>query len=280
MMETKANFLLLGSVALAGIALIMAFSAWLIGSDWRGGVNVYDIVFRGPIRGLSEGGEVRFNGIKVGEVRSLRIDEEDPSRVVARVRIASQTPIRQDSEAQLEAVGLTGVTLIQLSAGSPQSPRLQPRLGGLPPRIYAKAGTIDELLTQENAERLTEVLANLRTITRELAQEDSVVIESAQAARNLAAAARSVEGAANRLEHEAGPALARAEGAAQSAEAAFARLEDAADVATSDTLPRIAQAAEGLERLSAASERLMRRLERDPMGLVRGSPRHTVEVAP
>ncbi len=275
-METKANFLLLGSVTVAGIACIMLFAAWLVGSEWRGGSNVYDIVFRGPIRGLSEGGEVRFNGIKVGEVRTLRIDEDNPSQVVARVRIAASTPVRTDSEAQLEAVGLTGVTLIQLSAGSAGARPLRPRLGAPPPRIVAKAGTIDELLTQENAERLTEVLANLRTITRELAQEDSVIFESAQAARRLAAAARSVDVAAQ----EMGPAFERAEAALDEAESAFAQLNDAAAVASTDTLPRVARAAEALEQASNASGRLVTHVDRSPATFLSGARRHTVQVAP
>lgn len=275
-METKANFLLLGSVTIAGLALIMLFAAWLVGSEWRGGSSVYDIVFRGPIRGLSEGGEVRFNGIKVGEVRTLRIDEDNPSRVIARVQIAASTPVRMDSEAQLEAVGLTGVTLIQLSAGSADARLLRPRLGAPPPRITAKAGTIDELLTQENAERLTEVLANLRIISRELAQEDSVVKESANAARQLAAAARSVDAAAR----EVGPALHRAESAAAQAESAFAQLSEAATSASSDTLPRVARAAAALERTTLAASRLVDHVDRSPAGFLAGDNRHTVQVAP
>lgn len=279
-METKANFLLLGSVAIAGIALILVFSAWLVGSNWRGGFHTFDIVFRGPVRGLSEGGEVRFNGIKIGEVVDLRIDEEDASRVVARVRVAASTPIKTDSEAQLEAVGLTGVTLIQLGAGSAEAEELEPRLGAPTPRLYASPGTIDELLTQENAERLSELLANLRTISAELAREDSVVAESARAARSLTAAAAAIEVAARRVSEDMGPALVRAEAAASSAEIAFSRFENAGALAAQDTLPRVAQAAEAIERLSVTSDRLVTRAYRDPTGFVQGRRPHTIEVAP
>ena len=81
--------------------------------------NTYDIVFDGPISGLAKGADVRFNGIKVGDVRTLRIDERNAQHVVARVRVDGETPVRSSSEAKLEGVGLTGVTMIQLTAGDP-----------------------------------------------------------------------------------------------------------------------------------------------------------------
>ena len=56
--------------------------------------------------------------IKVGEVMDLRIDLDNCNRVIARIRVASEVPVKTDTEARLEPIGLTGVTLIQLSPGS------------------------------------------------------------------------------------------------------------------------------------------------------------------
>ena len=74
---------------------------------------------RVPYAACAAGGEVRFNGIKVGEVKTLRFDPQDATRVIARIQVSATTPVRTDSRARLEAVGLTGVTLIQLDAGTP-----------------------------------------------------------------------------------------------------------------------------------------------------------------
>ena len=38
--------------------------------------------FRGPVRGLQAGGEVYFNGIRVGEVTKLSLDARDPNTLV------------------------------------------------------------------------------------------------------------------------------------------------------------------------------------------------------
>ena len=87
--------------------------------------DVYDIVFKGPVRGLSQGGEVHFNGIKVGEVTKISLDKVDPTQVIARARVTSDVPIRVDSYATLEPQGITGVNYVQITAGTPAKPLLK-----------------------------------------------------------------------------------------------------------------------------------------------------------
>src|SRR5262245_55935247 len=113
-METRANYVLIGASTVISAVLLMLFAMWMANSEVSRGFNEYDVVFSDPVRGLSEGGEVRFNGIKVGEVKSLRIDPDNSNRVIARVRVSADVPVRRDSDATLEPIGLTGVTLIQL----------------------------------------------------------------------------------------------------------------------------------------------------------------------
>src|SRR5262249_58701569 len=129
-METKANYVLIGASTVVGVLLLMLFAMWMANSEFSRGYNEYDVVFSDPVRGLSEGGEVRFNGIKVGEVKSLRIDPDNSNRVIARVRISADVPLRRGSDATLEPIGLTGVTLIQLSAGPTSAPLLKQEFGG------------------------------------------------------------------------------------------------------------------------------------------------------
>ena len=52
---------------------------------------------------LRESAEVRSNGIQVGEVTNLQLDEQ--SRVIASIRVLEQTPVKVDSFAQLEPQG-------------------------------------------------------------------------------------------------------------------------------------------------------------------------------
>lgn len=94
----------------------------------------YDIVFAGRVIGLRSGSPVYFNGIEVGQVRSLLIDPRDSRLVVARLDVDSNVPIRTDSEATLETVGAT--LGINISAGSPDAGLLRFIEGQPVPRIF------------------------------------------------------------------------------------------------------------------------------------------------
>src|ERR1041384_5433590 len=117
-MERHANYALVGAVTLGLTVGLFAFIVWLAGFSFNKHYDRYDVVFIGPVRGLTEGGEVHFNGIKVGEVTKLSLDADDPNRVIARVRLTAGVPIRVDSYAILEPLGITWVNYIQITGGA------------------------------------------------------------------------------------------------------------------------------------------------------------------
>jgi phospholipid/cholesterol/gamma-HCH transport system substrate-binding protein len=280
-METKANYVLIGTATVIGVALIMLFAMWIAGGQFNRGYNEYDVVFDDPVRGLTEGGEVRFNGIKVGEVEDLRIDPDNTNRVIARIRVDDEVPVREDTEAQLEPIGLTGVTLIQLTAGSPTSELLRRGLGGPVPRIQGRGSQIDEivargeeialraseamaavrdLLTEENIQRVTDILTNLETVSQQLAAQNSVVTQSGEAAQEIAVLARQMQTDLAELD------------------TAITEINDAASVASGETLPELALAAEEIRRAASGISRVANNLEENPSVLTPRSPRPTVEL--
>jgi phospholipid/cholesterol/gamma-HCH transport system substrate-binding protein len=109
----------------------------------------YEIVFNEAVSGLSKGSAVQYSGIKVGDVVSLRLDPKDPRRVLARIRLGGDTPIKEDTEAKLALTGITGTSIIQLSGGTPQSPKLRGKDGELP-TIIAAPSPIARLLNDSN----------------------------------------------------------------------------------------------------------------------------------
>lgn len=288
-METKANYVLIGAATIVGAALIMLFAMWISAGEFRRGFNEYDIIFDDPVRGLAEGGEVRFNGIKVGEVDTLRIDPENTNRVIAHVRVSRDVPVRVDSEARLEPIGLTGVTLIQLSAGSPNAQLLRPGFGRTP-RITGRGSQIDilveqsedialrasealasvrDLLTDENIERVGRILGNLERVSAELAGQRSVITRSGEAAGAMTVAANDIAALARQTRED----LAELD-------AVMAEVNRAAAVASGETLPELASAAEEVRRASAAIARVANNLEENPSVLTPQSPRPTVELRP
>ncbi|MES2033895.1 MAG: MlaD family protein, partial [Pseudomonadota bacterium] len=100
-MERNANYTLVGIASLVLFVGMIVFVIWLARISFNNDYDIYEIQFVGPVRGLSEGGEVHFNGIKVGEVTKIELDGRDPNRVNALARMDSKVPIRVDSFATL-----------------------------------------------------------------------------------------------------------------------------------------------------------------------------------
>lgn len=126
-METRANYALIGAFVIMIAAAVLGFVLWLGSSSLNRDFAAYDIIFEGPVT-LEEGSAVRYIGIKVGEVETVRIDRRDASKVRARIRIDRSTPVKTDSTASIEFAGITGVTFVQINAGSERAGplRVQP----------------------------------------------------------------------------------------------------------------------------------------------------------
>jgi phospholipid/cholesterol/gamma-HCH transport system substrate-binding protein len=144
-METRAHHVLIGLFTVIVVAAALLFSLWLAKSSVDTEFKEYEVVFNEAVTGLSNGSGVQYSGIKVGDVVQLRLDPEDPRRVLARIRIAGETPIKEDTQAKLALTGITGTSIIQLSGGTPESHVLQGVDGRLP-IIFAKPSPIARLL--------------------------------------------------------------------------------------------------------------------------------------
>jgi phospholipid/cholesterol/gamma-HCH transport system substrate-binding protein len=74
------------------------------------------IVFEGSASGLRKGGSVNFDGVQIGEIKSLKLD--NPRKIVALVTVDSSAPIRKDTVVGVEFQGLTGLAAIALTGGA------------------------------------------------------------------------------------------------------------------------------------------------------------------
>lgn len=229
-METRANYALIGAFVLMAAAAVIGFALWLGSSQFNRDFAQYDVVFPGPVS-LEEGASVRYIGIKVGEVDSVRIDRRDASMVRARLRVDRSTPVKTDSTAIIDFAGITGVTFVQINAGSDSAgPLLPPPYEEVPviqagetplaalfdggAQIVGQAGmTIDQLsqlLTDENIAAMSETLINVRDITSALSAEDAVLLSQTietlaaleRAGDNLSEASRDITSVAGSVDQE------------------------------------------------------------------------------
>lgn len=219
-MERNANYALVGLSTMILTVALVVFVVWLARVRINAEYDIYDIVFQGPVRGLNEGGDVNFNGIKVGEVSKIALDKLNPRNVIARVRVTEDVPIRVDSYATLEPQGITGLNYIQITAGSgtlallkdADKPRCE-RLGmgrDCVPVIRSQRSAISDLLegggtvltrTIEALDRINRVLSdqNIKTfsaaisdaqaVTAELRERKAIIADAQSALQRIDAAA-------------------------------------------------------------------------------------------
>jgi phospholipid/cholesterol/gamma-HCH transport system substrate-binding protein len=138
-METKANYLMIGGFVLGVLALAFIFVFWM--SNFAGGGKRYSIVFESSVAGLTTGSSVGFNGIRVGEVQSFALDPEDARKVQVLVSVRDDTPVRENSHASIQSMGLTGGSGIQITPGTPDSPFLVATAENPIPVIRADPGS-------------------------------------------------------------------------------------------------------------------------------------------
>lgn len=164
-METRAHHVLIGLFTLLVGGGALLFALWLGKSSLDRSFDHYEIVFHEAVTGLSNGSPVQFNGIKVGEVINLRLNENDPSMVLVTIRVAASTPVRENTRARLLLAGVTGTSFIQLSSGPGESKPLQAPRGQLP-QIVATPSSISKLLADggDVLSKVSELLQNANAL--------------------------------------------------------------------------------------------------------------------
>ena len=223
-MEKNANYALVGLSSLILFIGLVIFVVWLARLSFSQSYDLYDVVFQGPVRGLNQGGEVHFNGIKVGEVTKIALDRTNPSRVIARARVTSDVPIRVDSFATLEPQGITGVNYVQITAGTPSKPLLKvvekakcdvigmreciPILksqrsalsdlleggGTVLTRTIEALDRINRVLSDQNVKTFGATLSDTQAFTAELRERKAIIADAQKALQDIDTAAQQANG--------------------------------------------------------------------------------------
>ena len=179
-METRANYVLIGAFTLAVIAAAFGFVLWFQSLHTTKARGPLRVIFEGPASGLRNGGSVNFNGIRIGEVISVKLD--NPRRVVALAMVENTAPLRKDTLVGLEFQGLTGVAAISLKGGEEAAPPVPLDEDGIPvltadpnklqdvtEAIRATLQNVNKVVA-DNQESVKNSLHNLETFTTSLAR--------------------------------------------------------------------------------------------------------------
>lgn len=270
-MESKVNFAVVGAFVLILGALLVGGVLWLSsGKSYRHSYDTYLVYMNETVSGLNPDAPVRYRGVRVGSVRRIALAPGNVELVQLTLDIEHGTPVKQDTVAVLRSQGLTGITAVELSGGSRDSPPLQSTPGEEQPVIRSgpslmlrldssvtallsnlnrSSENINALLDEKNRVALHHTLANLEHFSGTLA--------NAELPQLLKRIQRSAD-AFDRMANETARAGSSTANTIESVRA--------------EALPEARQAISELRELTTSLRRFSEALERNPGMLLQGRP--------
>ena len=210
-MERKAHYALIGLFTFAVVAGAFGFIFWLHHSSGKKQAVAYRVIFDSSVSGLQVGGNVLFNGIRVGEVTNLRLDPDKPNQVVAMLAVNKSTPIRSDTRVGLEFAGLTGVAAVSLKGVSAKTPLIE-REEGEPPTLKADPSASQDMMQAArevlnkaeevitaNQEAVHQAIADIATFSASLARNSDSVDAIVKDAKDTMSSATEATASARKL---------------------------------------------------------------------------------
>jgi ABC-type transporter Mla subunit MlaD len=172
-MITRTQKVRLGVFLTVSTTLLVGTLAVLGGLRLAEDRDTYTIRYQMSLSGLEAGSPVKFNGIRVGRVDSIRIDRDDPATVVVGVSLDAGTPVKKDAKAIVNLAGITGLKFIELSGGTAESAFIPP--GG---QIPAGESTLDRLTVraEDIAERIQILVEQLNRLSSDENQKKILAV--------------------------------------------------------------------------------------------------------
>lgn len=312
-MEKNANYALVGLSSLILFVGLVVFVVWLARLQFTRDYDTYDILFNGPVSGLSQGGEVHFNGIKVGEVTKIALDRTNPSRVIARARVTSDVPIRTDSYASLEPEGITGVNYIQITAGTPSKPLLKTTVppdtipvvqsqrsalsdllqgsGTVLTRTIEALDRVNRVLSDQNIKNVGAMISDVQAVTAELRERKAIIADADKAVRDIDGASQQLtilakntngllEGDGKRALKNAADAAEEGKATAQAAHQLLTTLQGPTADFANNGLPEMTAALVELQRAAQSLNRLTNQVQTSPASVLTKPAAQEVKVQP
>ncbi len=298
-METRANYVLIGVFTLLTAAFLLLFGLWAAKytseKDW----HYYNVIFDEAVTGLTEGGSVQYNGISVGTVDTLSLAPDDPRKVIAKVKVRANTPVKLDTHAKLSFTGLTGTAFIQLTGGSPGARPLVSKNPDAPAVIITESSALQNIaetanklvarlakvLSDENITNIASTLENLETATGAISGQrkdlSALIVNARISSEKLANTLDTTNAAVDSIDRELvqklpqliaklDSTLNRLDSAAGNADKLIGENRGAINSFTQDGLSQVGPTLEELRALVRDLRTISARFEDNPAGYVLG----------
>jgi phospholipid/cholesterol/gamma-HCH transport system substrate-binding protein len=272
-MENRAYALAAGLFAVLLAVALVAAGLWFRRDDVR--FAQYLVTTTSSVSGLKTEAPVRYRGVDVGRVETIRIEPGVSGRIHIRIGVQEDTPITKSTYAQLGYQGVTGLAFVSLNDDGTSSELL--KAGGRePPRIDLRPSVFDSSLdlvaaVNELSGRMNDLLneENRRLVTRVLGGIE-------RASRQTGELAERLQPGAEKVFAEIGALSRKLEERSLAFDRMAASLEEVGVAARSfndETLPRFNALVEQLNRDTRALDRVLNAVGENPQSFVFGAPR-------
>ena len=176
-METRANFVLIGAMTILGVVGLLGLLIWFAKVEINRQYARYDILFE-SVSGLGMAADVRYNGLSVGQVTGLGLDDDAPGKVRVRIEVEADTPVRTDTVAQLKSQGVTGVSYVALTGGTPSSAMLRDPDNPTSIPVITSERSLVQALTEDAPDMVAEAMAAIKEVRSFLGPENQAAVSN------------------------------------------------------------------------------------------------------
>lgn len=190
-MEAKTNYTIVGVVVLILLVGLVATMLWLSVGFNQKKYSTYTVFMHEAASGLTKDAPVKFNGVQVGYVKEIQLNQNDPRQVEILLNIEEGTPITTSTYATLNSQGITGVTYIGLSASTsdltplpqmpgepfpviPSKPSVFTQLDSILKKVSEDVGSVSDeakrIFNEENAKHVRHILTNIDHFSKDLSR--------------------------------------------------------------------------------------------------------------
>ncbi|MCC8392131.1 MlaD family protein [Paraburkholderia sp. MMS20-SJTR3] len=301
-MENKAHAFWAGLFTVV-LTVAIALAAFLFNVD-RAERVPYDLIARTNVTGLYADAAVRFRGLDVGKVQSIKFDPSHPGQIVIRINVDTHAPITRSTFGSLGLQGVTGIAFIQLDdtgrdptplpsslhqvAQLPMRPglldQLQQRGDVLLRKLEKVTDSVNDMLSPEMVDQLHDTAASIQqaasgvaTLTRQLAPVTGKLPGTIDQLNHTLASTNQMVTNLNRPDGALQTNLNKVGKAAQQAGDALAEmngsLQDLSARVGYDTLPRVNSLSEDVRTAARSIDRAADTFSNNPRSVLFGAPR-------
>ncbi|MBA2711009.1 MAG: MCE family protein [Tatlockia sp.] len=298
-MEAKTNNTMVGLAVVILAGALIAAGLWLSVGFEQKKYYTYAVYMKEAVSGLSEQAPVKFNGVKVGFVSKIELNQNDPRQVVILLNIEDGTPITEGTSATLISQGITGNSFVGLSTDSSDLAPLAAKANQPFPVIPAKPSIfnqldkilkevsenvnqvskkMDQVFSEQNIGNFNASLANIKTFTNSIAGNSKQIDRSL---RNADIILKNVKNASKQFPEmvtNLNSSLEKFDKMSSSITKAGNKVSStmdsgkiAIDKISQQTLPPVITLLRRLDKIAANLEKVSAQMKQNPSVIIRGT---------